>query len=74
MSLKPATRLNLGKPRGDDALLVGPAACMRSRRTGRACDACRTVPAVLHVPIRQRGQFCPSCCPCCNAGQRTAAA
>lgn len=54
-------------PQPDDGLLPSPRDCMRVRGTGRRCDTCGAVAAVLHVPMRQRGQFCAVCCPCCAA-------
>jgi hypothetical protein len=30
------------------------------------CDTCGTVPAVLHIPLRLHGWFCPAHCPACN--------
>jgi hypothetical protein len=63
-----ARRAARGEPAPDDALLPSPANCMRVRGTRRVCDRCGAVPVVLHVPTRQRGQFCPTCCPCCGNG------
>ena len=61
-----------GKMRPDDGLLVGPAACMRVRSSGRVCDKCGDKPLVIHVPLRLRGQWCPSHCPMCNGAQNAA--
>ena len=52
------------QPQPGDGLLPSPRNCMRSRGTGHKCDVCGVIPIVLHVPIRARGQFCPSCCGC----------
>jgi hypothetical protein len=61
-----------GQPQPGDRLLSGPAGCMRVHGTRRACDTCHAIPGVLHVPLRARGQFCPTCCPCCNPALRAA--
>jgi hypothetical protein len=66
-------RINHKAPRPDDGLLPGPAACMRVRGARRRCDDCNVMPTVLHVPIAQRGQFCPECCPCCKSEPKPAA-
>lgn len=60
-------------PRPDDGLLPSPRDCMRVRGTRRRCDDCGVLPAVLHVPIAQRGQFCADCCPCCEPDLKPAA-
>ncbi len=35
------------------------------------CSTCGIVPAVIHMPTRRAGWFCPAHCPACcpNAGQ-----
>lgn len=55
-----------GKPQPDDGVLPSPRDCMRTRGTGRACDKCGDRPLVIHVPLRLRGQWCPSHCPVCS--------
>jgi hypothetical protein len=43
--------------------------CMRVANGGkaaRACDTCGERPTTLHVPLRRRGVFCPSCCVECR--------
>ncbi len=40
--------------------------CKRSTTLRAQCDACGTVPAVLHIPLLVHGFFCPKCCPACN--------
>ncbi len=38
----------------------------RSSTMRAQCDTCGTVPAVLHIPLRVHGWFCPAHCPECN--------
>ena len=40
--------------------------CRRSTTMRAQCDKCGTVPAVLHIPLRLHGWFCPAHCPACN--------
>ena len=70
-SMSAKSKARRSGPRPDDGLLLGLAGCIRARGTGRTCDGCGTLPGVLPVPLRARGQFCPACCPCCNGGQNT---
>jgi hypothetical protein len=42
----------------------GPgSACVLTRRAGGRCDDCGSAPDVLHIPLRERGVFCETCCP-----------
>ena len=50
-----------------DGLLPSPKDCLRSRRTGRKCDLCGTMPVISHLLLRRAGVFCPRCCPICTA-------
>jgi hypothetical protein len=40
--------------------------CKRSTTMRAQCDTCGTVPAVLHIPLRLHGWFCPAHCLACN--------
>ncbi len=45
----------------------GPRNCLRVNLNSQTCQACGTIPLVLHTPLRAAGRFCRDCCPSCSA-------
>jgi len=40
--------------------------CLRSRRFSAPCCVCGERPEWLHMPLKLRGCYCTTCCPCCH--------
>jgi len=50
----------------------GPQDCLRSTHVSANCGKCGARADVTHMPIRARGFFCETCCPCCTPPGRDA--
>ena len=54
--------------------LTGPRMCLRTAHVSGPCSKCGApMEPVAHNPLRIRGLFCASCCPCCAPAVPSAA-